>query len=114
MIRRPPRSTLFPYTTLFRSLRMFIAAAPVGLPRLEEVGMDWRVLIFAGMAIAVSTIVCGLFPAWRLARIEPHESLKPGAPNATETGRKLRTREVMVSVEVALSTVLLIVGGLLM
>src|SRR2546423_8536901 len=24
MIRRPPRSTLFPYTTLFRSLRCFI------------------------------------------------------------------------------------------
>src|SRR3989442_11713492 len=23
MIRRPPRSTLFPYTTLFRSLRVF-------------------------------------------------------------------------------------------
>src|SRR3712207_7576525 len=23
MIRRPPRSTLFPYTTLFRSIRMF-------------------------------------------------------------------------------------------
>src|SRR3712207_7056467 len=27
MIRRPPRSTLFPYTTLFRSLG-FVAAAP--------------------------------------------------------------------------------------
>src|SRR4051794_41635908 len=26
MIRRPPRSTLFPYTTLFRSERMFDAA----------------------------------------------------------------------------------------
>src|SRR5436190_7768476 len=25
MIRRPPRSTLFPYTTLFRSLRLFVA-----------------------------------------------------------------------------------------
>src|SRR2546426_6801866 len=24
MIRRPPRSTLFPYTTLFRSVRMWI------------------------------------------------------------------------------------------
>src|SRR2546425_6094264 len=24
MIRRPPRSTLFPYTTLFRSMEMFI------------------------------------------------------------------------------------------
>src|SRR2546428_8954916 len=27
MIRRPPRSTLFPYTTLFRSIRGEIAAA---------------------------------------------------------------------------------------
>src|SRR3712207_9038768 len=26
MIRRPPRSTLFPYTTLFRSLQMRVAA----------------------------------------------------------------------------------------
>src|SRR3989441_7389002 len=30
MIRRPPRSTLFPYTTLFRSLRQ--ASAVVGRP----------------------------------------------------------------------------------
>src|SRR5437899_6944670 len=27
MIRRPPRSTLFPYTTLFRSLRVFAEAS---------------------------------------------------------------------------------------
>src|SRR5258708_26783135 len=26
MIRRPPRSTLFPYTTLFRSCRQYVAA----------------------------------------------------------------------------------------
>src|SRR2546430_14743271 len=28
MIRRPPRSTLFPYTTLFRSLRAPLSGAP--------------------------------------------------------------------------------------
>src|SRR2546422_3543871 len=28
MIRRPPRSTLFPYTTLFRSRGGFVAAGP--------------------------------------------------------------------------------------
>src|SRR5256885_653937 len=33
MIRRPPRSTLFPYTTLFRSLEMASAVAAVGLVR---------------------------------------------------------------------------------
>src|SRR3712207_7114034 len=32
MIRRPPRSTLFPYTTLFRSLRPGAAVRPVVLP----------------------------------------------------------------------------------
>src|SRR5258708_15232280 len=31
MIRRPPRSTLFPYTTLFRSLRDFIVEASSNL-----------------------------------------------------------------------------------
>src|SRR5260370_31710032 len=31
MIRRPPRSTLFPYTTLFRSGRLLSAGAPAGL-----------------------------------------------------------------------------------
>src|SRR5256885_4575487 len=32
MIRRPPRSTLFPYTTLFRSIRMGLAVS-VNLPK---------------------------------------------------------------------------------
>src|SRR5256885_10660077 len=35
MIRRPPRSTLFPYTTLFRSMN-----AQVGLVRPADIGAD--------------------------------------------------------------------------
>src|SRR5258705_1427732 len=35
MIRRPPRSTLFPYTTLFRSLRSF-AAGGCGFARVFQ------------------------------------------------------------------------------
>src|SRR3712207_7476277 len=31
MIRRPPRSTLFPYTTLFRSRPYFVHAEPEGM-----------------------------------------------------------------------------------
>src|SRR2546426_9010672 len=37
MIRRPPRSTLFPYTTLFRSLRSDPRGDPGGLPELQGV-----------------------------------------------------------------------------
>src|SRR3712207_7341278 len=32
MIRRPPRSTLFPYTTLFRSRRLYLRNDWVGYP----------------------------------------------------------------------------------
>src|SRR5258708_22095766 len=32
MIRRPPRSTLFPYTTLFRALFTLVCTARVSLP----------------------------------------------------------------------------------
>src|SRR2546421_2914584 len=32
MIRRPPRSTLFPYTTLFRSLGGIVGGAALGEP----------------------------------------------------------------------------------
>src|SRR5215471_19816204 len=39
MIRRPPRSTLFPYTTLFRS-------------RLCAGGADWRAVVQARQAVA--------------------------------------------------------------
>src|SRR5258708_17552004 len=35
MIRRPPRSTLFPYTTLFRSLFLYKEVLALSLPWLE-------------------------------------------------------------------------------
>src|SRR5256886_4848126 len=43
MIRRPPRSTLFPYTTLFRSLRLDDAEAAAEY----EVGQELTAEIFA-------------------------------------------------------------------
>src|SRR2546422_3521845 len=37
MIRRPPRSTLFPYTTLFRSLLDLAQQLPGGQPHMHDV-----------------------------------------------------------------------------
>src|SRR3989442_2857792 len=39
MIRRPPRSTLFPYTTLFRSVRLATDALPDGHDNLGSTGV---------------------------------------------------------------------------
>src|SRR2546422_8220076 len=38
MIRRPPRSTLFPYTTLFRSFRLAVEAAPNAMIMVDALG----------------------------------------------------------------------------
>lgn len=95
-------------------LRLFVASAPVSLPRLEEVQLDWRVLLFSGAAIAFCAVLCGLLPALKLSRIDPQESLKAAAATATESGRKVHAREMLVGIEVALSTVLLVLGGLLL
>src|SRR2546430_9995687 len=50
MIRRPPRSTLFPYTTLFRSLLMAVAAPLLALSRplgtfLHAFPRPWRIVL---------------------------------------------------------------------
>jgi len=95
------------------ALRTFAAIAPITLPRIDDVQIDWRVLLFAGAAIVFSTVVCGLIPAARLAQTEPMESMKAGSATSTEGRGKLHLRNVMVSIEVALSTVLLMIGGLL-
>src|SRR3712207_8384758 len=48
MIRRPPRSTLFPYTTLFRS-------------SIFDLGRDDAALVIAGGVVAVLVIIMVLF-----------------------------------------------------
>src|SRR2546422_4451475 len=42
MIRRPPRSTLFPYTTLFRSRRTRVRSPPSALRRPPSASICWR------------------------------------------------------------------------
>src|SRR3712207_8373654 len=52
MIRRPPRSTLFPYTTLFRSLSLAAADDDLVLDLLESLPTDRRqpMLLFGALA----------------------------------------------------------------
>src|SRR4051794_41756024 len=55
MIRRPPRSTLFPYTTLFRSLRRAGGAVPETLVAGPlEIDARTRVVVLAGRPLPLS------------------------------------------------------------
>lgn len=97
----------------YAALRAFIVWAPADLPRVNDIHINSRTWLVALAAAAVSTLICGLLPAWRLTSRSPQESLKEGSSTATAEGRKIRLRELMLGAEVALSTVLLVVGGLL-
>src|SRR5690349_22783416 len=51
MLRRPPRSTLFPYTTLFRSL---LRRRRIGQARDHGRGQGWRAAALRAAALGVS------------------------------------------------------------
>ena len=51
MIRRPPRSTLFPYTTLFRSYYQYYHVGPA-----EQVGaFGWGIALWGGSVLGSAT-----------------------------------------------------------
>ncbi len=86
----------------------------VNIPRLDEVQVDTRVMLFALAATVFTCLLFGLLPAWRSSRADPQQALKAGGRTATESRGGMRLRGVLVTVEVALSAVLLISAGLLM
>src|SRR3712207_7668207 len=53
MIRRPPRSTLFPYTTLFRSSAPAASSAVAVIVFIDEPGGNWPARAFVGSATSL-------------------------------------------------------------
>jgi putative ABC transport system permease protein len=94
-------------------LRALLAAAPIDLPRLNEVHVDARVLLFA-LAISLLTgLIFGALPALRSIRSAPLEALKSCGRGNTEGRGGLRVRNLLVGLEVGLSAALLVTAGLL-
>ena len=50
-----------------------------GIPRLDQVRLDWPVLLFTVGAALLTGLVCGLAPALRASRINLQQALKEGA-----------------------------------
>jgi predicted permease len=95
------------------ALRVLVAIAPAGLPRLDEVGIDPVVLAFALIVSLGSGALFGLVPAVRYAG--PWASLHPtaGDARAGDTRERRRVKHALVVAQVALALVLLIGSGLL-
>jgi len=90
-----------------------LRAAPADLPRLDEVHVDGRVLMFGLILSLATAVLFGVLPAWRIAYGNAQETLKAGSTSTTESHRTRRLREALIGLEVGLCAVLLIVAGLL-
>jgi putative ABC transport system permease protein len=94
-------------------VRWLVSIAPVSLPRLDEVAVDGRVLVFALLLSVCVGLIFGILPAWRLSHANPQDALKSGSTTTSEGRRPRQFRESLIGVEVGLCTALLILAGLL-
>src|SRR3712207_8169791 len=85
MIRRPPRSTLFPYTTLFRS----VAVRP-------HLGQDHQVRLEAGHHPRDHVDAAGAIPVLRRPELEARDVDRPAHEDRKSTRLELQSRQYLV------------------
>jgi putative ABC transport system permease protein len=95
-------------------VELLVALSPGNIPRLEEVGLDARVLAFTLGVSALTGIVFGLLPALSASKTDVAVSLKEGGARGSTAGRGARRlRGSLVVAEIAITAVLLAGAGLM-
>ena len=97
----------------FLAVKGLVLMAPPGTPRIEEVGLDGRVLVIMLLVSVVTGVLFGLAPAIHASRREVNETLKEGGGSRNGTTYSRRLVNMLVTAEVALALVLLIGSGLM-
>ena len=95
-------------------VRVLQAAAPPGIPRLDETQLDPRVLIFTASVSILGGLLFAIVPAWKTSRSDPADALKQGGRTGSDGLRLSRARRTFVVVECALAVALLAGAGLLL
>ncbi len=90
---------------------LFASLVPDTLPIATEPAVDLRVVAFAALFTTLTAFGFGLFPAIRAGRRTAFDALREGV--RAGGGAKQRLRAVLVTIEVAMSVILLITSGLL-
>lgn len=85
----------------------------LNLPRFDTVRIDGRVLAFTAVLSLLAGVVFGLAPAIRTARADLITTLRDGGRGMFGSVSRDRLRKTLVTIEVALSFVLLVGAGLL-
>ena len=92
-------------------VRLMVARAPTTIPRVADLAVDWRVVVFT-LTVAVCTgLIFGMAPLARFVRIDLATALRDG--RGQSGGRAQRHgRALLVIAEMALAALLLIGAGL--
>ncbi len=89
-----------------------VAAYGTNIPRLDEVRIDSTVLLFTTIIACVVGLFFSLLPHFRVSGTNWAASLRDGARGITVGSRRLRTRDALVVIQMALALVLLVGSGL--
>ena len=73
---------------------------------------DWRMFLFVGSLAAISGLMAGLVPAWRVTRVDLNDTLREGGRSVTGGAAHNRVRSILVVAQTAGSLVVLIMAGL--
>jgi predicted permease len=91
---------------------------PANVPRVQDIQIDWHVLLFSFLLALVSGLLFGLAPGLRVSRVDLNATLKSSGRSASVAGalwgRGRSMRKLLIVCEVALSLVLLVGAGLLL
>jgi len=95
------------------TVRLLRSNAPAGLPRLTETSIDWVVLVFAIVVAGVTALLTGVLPLAHATQLALSGELREGGRGSTTGRARLRWRQALVAVEVALAVVLVAGAGLM-
>lgn len=88
-------------------LRGLTVLAPASLPRLNQIGLEPVVVLFAALLAGCAPVMFGLLPAMQVSRTDLRESLAAGA-RTVRGALKARTRAALVVGQIALALMLLV------
>ena len=85
------------------TIQGLVALAPADIPRINEVSIDWRVLLAAAVTTLATGILVGVLPALSSASINPQASLQDASRGNIGGAMRRRARATLVVAEVALA-----------
>ena len=98
----------------YAGVRALLWLAPADLPRLDEIGIDGLAVMFAVGVTTCTAILFGLWPAWRLSRVNLQDALREAGRGMAGSRAAARTRAALVVAQCALAILLLAGAGLLL